>query len=120
MHIGIAGSLGTPSLSGSQGIDFHLSRVGPGSQCFLQATHVILVCARVENTGLVPPKERVHISLEHLQSMKRVCREEREPPLLSLSSSVGTPYCQRRRVPKKTDGKTGMSFPQRNVVLHGD
>lgn len=78
------------------------------------------MCARVENTGLVPPKERVHISLEHLQSVKRDCGEEWEPPLLSLSSSVGTPLLPSEKACSwKTDGKLGSLSPGSDV-LHGD
>lgn len=61
------------------------------------------------------------MSLEHLQKVKSDCREEQEPALLSLSSSVGTSLpLSEEACSWNPDLKFGMSFPHRNNVLHGD
>lgn len=55
VHVGITGSLWTRQCQGPR----DSSRVGPENCYFLQAAHVILKHSRVENIGLVPPKERL-------------------------------------------------------------
>ena len=108
----------------SMGTGEHVQRQGwsfdrPGWGVRIGLFHMLFVIPMhgvVEDTGVVPPKERID-----LRFLWNIGREEQESQLLSMPSSMGTSLPLSEMAHSwNTDLKLGIHFPCRNDGLHGD